>query len=60
LAPTSAVAPFQYLSLIWAMIFGFALWGDVPTIGLIVGSAIVTASGIFLLWHEARPKPRSN
>ena len=34
LAPTSAVVPFQYLSLIWAMGFGFALWGDVPTIGL--------------------------
>jgi drug/metabolite transporter (DMT)-like permease len=57
LAPTSAVVPFQYLSLIWAMMFGFALWGDVPTIGLLVGSAIVAGSGVFLLWHESRPKP---
>ena len=56
LAPTSAVVPFQYLSLIWAMGFGFALWGDVPTIGLIIGSAIVVGSGLFLLWHESRPK----
>jgi drug/metabolite transporter (DMT)-like permease len=56
LAPTSAVVPFQYLSLIWAMMFGFALWGDVPTIGLLVGSAIVVGSGMFLLWHESRPK----
>lgn len=56
LAPTSAVVPFQYLSLIWAMGFGFALWGDVPTIGLIVGSVIVVGSGIYLLWHESRPK----
>jgi drug/metabolite transporter (DMT)-like permease len=56
LAPTSAVVPFQYLSLIWAMIFGFALWGDVPTIGLVIGSAIVIGSGLFLLWHETRPK----
>jgi drug/metabolite transporter (DMT)-like permease len=56
LAPTSAVVPFQYLSLIWAMGFGFALWGDVPTIGLLVGSAIVVGSGLFLLWHETRPK----
>jgi drug/metabolite transporter (DMT)-like permease len=57
LAPTSAVVPFQYLSLIWAMMFGFALWGDIPTIGLLVGSAIVVGSGLFLLWHESRPKP---
>lgn len=56
LAPTSAIVPFQYLSLIWAMGFGFALWGDVPTIGLIIGSIIVVGSGIYLLWHESRPK----
>jgi drug/metabolite transporter (DMT)-like permease len=54
LAPTSAVVPFQYLSLIWAMLFGFALWGDVPTISLIVGSAIVVGSGLFLLWRESK------
>ena len=36
LAPTSVVAPFQYLSLVWAMIFGFAVWGDVPTVGPVV------------------------
>jgi drug/metabolite transporter (DMT)-like permease len=56
LAPTSAVVPFQYLSLIWAVMFGFALWGDVPTVGLIVGSVIVVGSGLYLLWHEARPR----
>jgi len=56
LAPTSAVVPFQYFSLLWAMMFGFALWGDVPTIGLLVGSAIVTASGLFLIWYETRKR----
>ena len=56
LAPTSAVVPFQYLSLVWAMGLGFALWGDIPTIGLVIGSAIVVGSGLFLLWHESRPK----
>jgi len=30
------------------------VWGDVPTIGLLIGSAIVVASGLFLLWREAR------
>jgi drug/metabolite transporter (DMT)-like permease len=54
LAPTSAVAPFQYLSLVWALIIGFAVWGDVPTLSLLVGSAIVVGSGIFLFWRESR------
>jgi len=54
LAPTSAVAPFQYLALVWAIIFGLVIWGDVPTLHLLIGSAIVVASGIFLLWRESR------
>ena len=52
LAPASAVAPFYYVSLIWASILGFALWGDIPTAGLIFGSAIVVGSGLLLLWRE--------
>jgi drug/metabolite transporter (DMT)-like permease len=52
LAPTSAVAPFQYFSLIWAMLLGFAVWGDLPTASLLVGGAVVAGSGLFLLWHE--------
>jgi drug/metabolite transporter (DMT)-like permease len=54
LGPASAVAPFFYLSLVWAVLIGFAVWGDVPTIGLMFGSAIVVGSGLFLLWREAR------
>jgi drug/metabolite transporter (DMT)-like permease len=54
LAPTSAVTPFSYLSLVWAMMLGFLVWGDVPTLGLMVGSAIVVGSGLALLWREAR------
>jgi drug/metabolite transporter (DMT)-like permease len=54
LAPASAVAPFFYFSLVWAIVIGFVVWGDVPTIGLLVGSAIVVCSGLFLLLHESR------
>jgi drug/metabolite transporter (DMT)-like permease len=51
-APTTAVSPFYYLLLVWAMAIGYLVWGDVPTIGLLIGSGIVVASGLFLLWHE--------
>jgi len=57
LAPTSAVVPFQYIQLIWAMLLGFAIWGDLPTLGLLLGSAIVIASGMYLFWHETRRVP---
>jgi drug/metabolite transporter (DMT)-like permease len=53
LAPASAVAPFYYLSLVWALMIGFLVWGDVPTPALLIGSAIVIAMGLFLLWRES-------
>ena len=52
LAPASAVTPFYYLMLVWAAVLGFVVWGDVPTVALVVGSAIVVGSGLYLLWHE--------
>jgi drug/metabolite transporter (DMT)-like permease len=57
LAPASAVTPFFYLSLLWAALLGYLVWGDLPTLGLMVGSAVVVGSGLFLLWHETGRKP---
>jgi drug/metabolite transporter (DMT)-like permease len=59
LAPASAIAPFYYLSLVWAMILGFAIWGEVPTISLVIGSVVVVASGLFLLWRENNARRRA-
>lgn len=56
MAPPAAVGPFYYFSLVWAMLLGFAFWGDVPTLGLLAGSAVVVGSGLFLLWHESGKK----
>ncbi|MFL9827341.1 DMT family transporter [Rhodoplanes sp. SY1] len=56
LAPAGAVGPFYYLSLVWAMGIGFLVWGDVPTVHLLIGSAVVVASGLALLWHETGRK----
>lgn len=54
LAPTSAVVPFNYFSLVWAIVLGFFVWGDMPSAALVAGSAVVVGSGMFLLWHESR------
>jgi drug/metabolite transporter (DMT)-like permease len=59
LAPASALAPFYYLFLVWAAILGFAIWGDVPTMSLVIGSAVVIASGLFLLWRESSARQRA-
>jgi drug/metabolite transporter (DMT)-like permease len=48
------VTPFYYLMLVWALGFGFLLWGDVPSPSLLLGSGIVVATGLFLFLREAR------
>ncbi len=52
IAPPSVVAPFEYTSLLWAMLLGFFVWGDVPTMLVLVSAAVVIASGIYLLLDE--------
>jgi drug/metabolite transporter (DMT)-like permease len=56
LAPPSAVGPFYYFSIVWALILGFFFWGELPTLALLAGSAIVVGSGMFLLWHETKKR----
>jgi drug/metabolite transporter (DMT)-like permease len=62
LAPAAAVTPFYYLMLVWSLAIGFLVWGDVPTLSLLIGSAIVVATGLFLFLREARlqRRPRSH
>src|SRR5919107_3650457 len=59
LAPPSSVVPFNYLSLVWATILGFAIWGDLLTPELLLGSAIVVASGLYILWRETMRRRRT-
>jgi drug/metabolite transporter (DMT)-like permease len=51
-APAAVAAPFSYTSMIWALTFGFLLWGDVPTPMLLAGAAVVAGSGLYILYRE--------
>ncbi|HEY2137169.1 MAG TPA: DMT family transporter [Xanthobacteraceae bacterium] len=53
-ASASVVAPFDYAAMLWAFGFGYAFFGEVPTVYVFIGSAIVTASGLFVIWRERR------
>jgi drug/metabolite transporter (DMT)-like permease len=59
MAPPAAVGPFYYFSLVWALLLGFMFWGEIPTLPLFAGSAIVVGSGMFLLLHENGKKRRA-
>lgn len=53
-AEASTVAPFRYTALVWAVVFGFLLWGDVPDGWLLAGAALVVGSGLYLFRHVRR------
>jgi len=53
-ARPAVLAPFEYTAMIWAVIFGLTIWGDVPDIWVGVGSAIVIAAGLYILHRERR------
>jgi drug/metabolite transporter (DMT)-like permease len=48
----SLVSPFRYVMLVWSMLFGFFLFGETPDVFTIAGSAIVIASGLYMLRRE--------
>ena len=41
MAPPSAIGPFYYFALVWAIVLGYLFWGDIPTLSLLAGSCIV-------------------
>ncbi|MFN4088169.1 MAG: DMT family transporter [Alphaproteobacteria bacterium] len=53
-APAAIVAPFDYVALVWAALLGFVIWGDVPTVWVVSGAAIVIASGLYILRRETK------
>lgn len=46
------VAPFRYTGLVWALVLGWVVFGDWPGNLMILGSAIVVATGIYTLLRE--------
>jgi S-adenosylmethionine uptake transporter len=53
-ASASAIAPVEYTGLVWAFIYGFVLWRDVPKPHVFVGAALIVVASLGLVWWEAR------
>jgi drug/metabolite transporter (DMT)-like permease len=52
LAPASVVAPYQYTMIVWAALFGFLLFGDIPPAPTVIGATIIIAAGLYVSWRE--------
>lgn len=54
IAPASVVVPYQYTMIIWAMFFGYIVFGDTPSPQMIAGAGIIIAAGLFIFFREQR------
>jgi drug/metabolite transporter (DMT)-like permease len=52
----SVVAPFRYVGLLWALLIGFVVWGDIPNALAWAGIALLIGAGLYML-RQQRIKP---
>src|ERR1700738_2360700 len=52
LAPASVVVPYQYSMIVWAVVFGYAVFGAVPSVATIVGASIIIGAGFYIFLRE--------
>jgi drug/metabolite transporter (DMT)-like permease len=51
-AEASVVMPFHYSLLVWAVVFGFLFFGDIPHPAVMVGGLLIVAAGLFIFFRE--------
>jgi len=60
LGELSAIMPFRYSRIVFLLIFGVLFFGESPSLSMLLGSALVIVSGIYLMWRERVVKQRVN
>ena len=56
-AEASAIAPFEYTYIIWAIVFGYLFWNEVPGITTIIGVIILVSSSLYIWYRERQLEP---
>ncbi len=54
LAPASVVVPYQYSTILWAILLGYIFFGDVPSLAVLTGAAIIIAAGVYIFVREGK------
>lgn len=58
LAQASVAAPFEYVALLYNVMWGFVIWREIPTWATWVGAVLTILSGVYLLYRERRERER--
>ena len=58
LSEVSLVAPLKYLALIFAIIFGYLIWNEIPTIKTLIGASLVILASLIIFRREIYHKQK--
>lgn len=53
------VSPFRYTILIWAILLGMVVFGDVPDVPMLAGATLIVAAGLYTFWREQHVAARA-
>ena len=59
----SFVSQFRYSAILWALIFGYLIFGEFPDVITLIGGGIIIVAGMMILWankNEKKVNPRNN
>lgn len=52
LAEASFIAPITYTMILWAVLFDYMIWNEIPTLEVLIGGTIIIASNLFIIYRE--------
>lgn len=56
-AEAAVVAPMQYSQILWATLYGWLLFSELPDGATLLGITVIVASGLYILWRETKAAP---
>jgi len=60
LGEAGLLAPFVYVGLLFATVWGYVIFGDVPDAPTIVGALIIVGSGLYVWYREIQTTPKGH
>jgi drug/metabolite transporter (DMT)-like permease len=51
-ADPAVISPYEYILVIWVILLGYLVWGDVPSFNIAIGMVLIVGSGIYIFYRE--------
>lgn len=59
IAPIGALAPIEYIALVWATVLGYLFWQEIPSTSAWFGMGIIILAGLYIMWRESHTSVQS-